>query len=108
MRQSGELDQTITLHCQATTTDRFGQRVEFPTVAAVAARVSPLKGREFFSAGAMQSPATLEVEIHYRPDIDASWRITWMARQYELIAEPVDTDAKHASLILYCRTVAAT
>jgi SPP1 family predicted phage head-tail adaptor len=108
MIQSGQLTQVVTLQRQSTTTDRFGQRVEFPAVADVAARVSPFKGREFFSAGAMQSPATLEIEIYYRPDIDASWRLTWMGKQYEFIAEPIDTDATHESLVLMCRTVAAT
>jgi SPP1 family predicted phage head-tail adaptor len=108
VQHSGEINQIVTLRSQSTVTDRFGQRVVYPIVADVAARVSPYKGREFFSAGVMQSPATLEIEIYYRPDINAGWRLDWMSKQYELVAEPIDTDAKHVSLILMCRTVAAT
>lgn len=103
MNHSGEMDQVVTLRQPQTSTDKFGQHTTFAVVADVAARVRPLRGREYFAAGAMQSPAELEVEVYYRPDVQSNWRLSWMSRLYEIVGTPNDVDARHATLLLMCR-----
>ena len=107
MNQPGELTEVVTLRQPQTVTDRFGQRTAWNVVADVAARAKPLRGREFFAAGATQSPAEIEFEIYYRPDVTGNWRLSWMGRLYELVGSPIDVDARHVSLVLMARATAA-
>lgn len=106
MNHSGEMTEVVTLSAPVGAVDRYGQRTSWNAVADVAARVKPLVGREFFAAGAMQSPAELEVEIYYRPDVQSHWRVTWMSRIFEVVGAPIDVNARHATLLLMCGAVA--
>jgi SPP1 family predicted phage head-tail adaptor len=106
MNQPGQMTEVVTLRAPQQSVDKFGQHTAYATVADVAASVRPLRGREYFAAGAMQSPAELEVEIYWRPDVRGNWRLTWMGTTYDLVGTPIDVDARHATLQLMCRGAA--
>lgn len=106
MNHSGEMTEVVTLRAPTQTIDKFGQHTSWPAVADVAARVRPLRGREYFAAGAMQSPAELEVEIYWRRDVRANWRVTWMGNDYDVVGAPIDVDARHGTLQMMCQSVA--
>ena len=56
MPDAGALDQRITLQARTASVDALGQGVEtWVEVGTVWAKAQPLRGREFFAAGAMQS-----------------------------------------------------
>lgn len=107
MKNPGAMDQIVTLRAPQTTVDKFGQHTVYAVVADVAARVKPLQGREFFAAGSMQSPASMEVEIYYRPDVQPNWRLSWMGQLFNLVAAPIDANARHETLLLMCAQASA-
>lgn len=103
---AGEMDQVLTLFAPTLVKDEFGQHTEYAEVTRVAAKVKPLTGTAFFSAGAMQTPASLMASIYYRRDVLGSWRLTWMGKWYELVADPIDVEAAHQRLDMMCKGVA--
>lgn len=103
--QPGAMDQVVSLKRPTVVKDKFGQHTDWPLVANVAARVTPLRGREFFAAGATQNPASLRVEIYWRIDVNAAWRVGWMGKDYEITGEPIDVDARHDVLEIMCKGV---
>ena len=99
----GQLNQRITLQAPGATVDALGQRVEtWANVADVWAQVQPLKGREFFAAGAMQSEATVRVRMRWRDGVTGAMRVLWRGVPHALVAEPVDVDAGRHTLELLC------
>lgn len=105
--QPGEMDQVVSLFEPTTVRDAFGQHTEYVLRAKVTARVRPLRGREYFAAGQLQSPATMEISIYWRIDVRAWWRVEWMGRMYDVTGEPADVDARHDALELLCAAVTA-
>lgn len=107
MLQPGEMDQVVTLKRPTIVKDKFGQHTQWLVVANVAAKVEPLRGREFFAAGQTQNPASLRVVIYWRIDVQPAWRVQWMGRDYEVLGEPIDVDARHDVLEIMCKGVPA-
>lgn len=55
------------------------------------ASIEPLSAREFIAAQASQSAVTARIVIRYRPDIDATMRILYRGRVYNIhgvLADP--------------------
>ena len=103
---AGSKDQIVALLAPSLIADAFGQHTIWVVIANVAAMCEPLRGREFFSSGAMQSPASLRVSCDWRPDVLASWRVNWLGQHYDVVAAPIDVDARHRTLELMCSEVA--
>ena len=103
---AGDKDQIVTLLAPTLVTDSFGQRTAYAISFGCAAKVEPLAGREFFAAGTTESPASVRVLIEYRVEPAANWRLDWNGGHYELVAAPMDLDARHRTLELMCREVA--
>jgi SPP1 family predicted phage head-tail adaptor len=100
---AAELDQRVTLQTRETTQDAVGQESEaWVSGATVWARARPLRGREFFAAGATQSQETIVFGIRYRPGLTSGMRVLWRNVAYELTAEPVNVDGGNHTLELYC------
>lgn len=103
MLNAGELDQRITVQSPSATVDALGQRVETWTdVATLWAKATPLRGREFFAAGAMQSEATVRFTIRYRAGIDGTMRVVWRSVPHAIVAEPMDVDGGKVALEIMC------
>lgn len=101
--QAGKLRELITLQSPSVAVDALGQRVEgWSTVADVYARAQPLRGREFFAAGQMQSEATVKFTIRYREGVAGNMRVLWRGVPHALVAEPMDVDGARVQMELMC------
>jgi SPP1 family predicted phage head-tail adaptor len=103
MLEPGALDQRVRLQQRSSAVDVLGQSVETWTdVATVWAQAQPLRGREFFAAGAMQSEATVRFRIRWRSDVDATYRVVWRDVPHAIVAPPMDVDGRRDVLELMC------
>lgn len=101
--QAGELNQRITLQQPSASRDALGQRVEAWTdVATVWASAQPLRGREFFAAGQVQSEAAVRFTIRYRAGLAGNMRVLWRGVPHALVAEPMDVEGRTEKLELLC------
>ncbi len=92
---AGLLTQRITLQSRATGTDVLGQPSgAWQNVAEAWARARPLRSRELFAAGAMQSVTDVEFTIRWRADVRTTWRILWRGVAYDITGEPIDVDGQ--------------
>lgn len=100
---AGQMDQRITLQSPSASKDALGQRVEtWADVATVWARAQPLRGREFFAAGQMQSEAAVKFTVRWRDDVSGRMRVLWRGVPHAIVAEPMDVDGKRVELELMC------
>lgn len=103
MLNTGELDQRITVQSPSANVDVLGQRVETWTqVAALWAKATPLRGREFFAAGAMQSEVAVKFTIRYRTGLTGAMRVLWRGVPHAIVAEPMDVDGGKHTLEIMC------
>lgn len=103
MLNAGDLNQRITLQRPSAAKDALGQRVEsWADVATVWAEAVPLRGREFFAAGAMQSEAVVRFRIRWRADVDGTLRVLWRGVPHAIVAEPMDVKGGKHTLELMC------
>jgi SPP1 family predicted phage head-tail adaptor len=101
--QAGKLTELITIQAPSLGVDALGQRVEsWSTVADVWAYARPLRGREFFAAGQMQSEAAVEFGIRYRDGVAGNMRVLWRGVPHALVADPMDVDGRRKELKLLC------
>lgn len=97
----GELNQRITIQQRGGAVDALGHGAETWTdVATVWAAAQPLRGREFFAAGAVQSEADVRFRIRWMSGIDATMRAVWKGVPHALVAEPIDVDGGRHTLEL--------
>lgn len=100
---AGELDQRITLQTRQAGQDAVGQEIEtWGGDVALWARARPLRGREFFAAGATQSQETIIFGIRYTPGLTSAMRVLWNGEVYPLTAPPVNVDGGNHTLELIC------
>lgn len=50
------------------------------------AQVEPLRGREYFAAGQMQSVADVRIRVDYRSDLVETMRAVWRGVPHEIVA----------------------
>lgn len=100
---AGLKDQLVTIQQASASVDGLGQRVEtWADVATVWARARPLRGREYFAAGAMQSEAAVAFGMDYRTDVTGAMRVLWGGVPHAIVAEPIDVDGGRHTLELLC------
>ena len=100
---AADLNQRVTLEQRSASVDALGQGVEtWSTLATVWAAAQPLRGREFFAAGAMQSEATVRIRIRYRTDVTGAMRVQWRGVPHAIVADPIDVDGGRHTLELMC------
>lgn len=93
--RNGKLRYRVELQKQvATRSPTSGaQPVTWETVDTVWAAIEPLSVREFIQSGASQSAVTTRVVIRFIEGIDASWRVVYGSRIYNI--EGVLPDPKY-------------
>lgn len=100
---AGEFDQRVTLQAPSSSVDGLGHRTEtWAPVATVWAKAQPLRGREFFAAGQVQSEAAVRFFIRYRAGLTGAMRVVWRGVAHALVAEPIDANGKRETLELMC------
>jgi len=97
----GMMRHRVTLEQKAETRDQWGGVVEsWQSVATVWAEVSPLSGREFIAAQAMQAGVTVRITIRYRAGVTPVMRIKHGADLYNIKAVlPDPTLRRHITLM---------
>lgn len=102
---AGKRDQRITIQQRGSGKDLLGQASgSWAELVTVWAGAKPLRGREFFAAGATQSEATVTFSMLYRDDITSRMRVLWRGTPYDIVAEPIDVDGGRHTLELLCAT----
>lgn len=103
MIDAGLLTHRVTIQSPSAARDAHGQRAEgWTDIATVWAQVQPLRGREFFAAGAMQSEASIKVRMRYRDDVTGAMRVLWRGVAHAIVVEPIDVDGARHTLELLC------
>ena len=103
MLNAGELDQRITVQSPSATVDALGQRVETWTeLATVWAQAQPLRGREYFAAGEVNSDAAVRFRLRFRSDVTGAMRVLWRGVPHAIVAEPIDVEGGRHTLELMC------
>jgi len=64
------------------------------------AEIVPMSGREFMAAGAEQSEVRGRIVIRYRDDVDASMRVVYRGRYYNILAVLPDAESGREHLTL--------
>ena len=100
---AGDFDQRVVIEQPSSGVDVLGQRVEtWSTLAAVWAQAQPLRGREFFAAGQVQSEADVRFRLRYRTDLTSAMRVQWRGVPHAIVAPPMDVDGARHTLELMC------
>lgn len=100
--EAGRLNQRVTLQQRAAGVDALGQELTtWSDVATVWAEVQPLRGREYFAAGQLQSAVDVRVRIRWRAGVVPAMRVVWRGEPMEIVSV-IEPDAAKVSLELMC------
>jgi SPP1 family predicted phage head-tail adaptor len=98
----GELNRRVTIQSRAAGHDADGQASEtWADVLTCWAAIRPLGGRELLLAKSVQAESTHEVTMRYRTTVDASMRIVYEGRIFN-ITNLNDVDTRHQTLVAMC------
>lgn len=98
----GQFDQLVTIQQRVPGQNARGQAVDqWTPVATVFAKVEPLRGREFFAAGQMQSEATTRITIRWRAGVDERNRVMWRGEPHDITAA-IDPEGQRQVIELMC------
>lgn len=101
--RAGQLRKRIRLQQRSSAQDSSGEQVHvWSDVATVWAEISPVTGRELQAAGAVQQEASHTVTMRYRAGLDASMRILYGTRIFNIVAPPIDEDERHRQFTVLC------
>ena len=101
----GELRQRVVLQLKEIAEDELKQQYEVWTDAAtVWASVEPLSGREYFTAGQVNSEISVKVTIRYRKDITPDMRVVFGGKVYETLSV-INPKERCETLIMMCGEV---
>lgn len=101
---AGHLRDRVTLQQRAAGVDAHGQEsTTWEDVATVWAHVQPLRGREFFAAGQVQSQVDVRMRIRYRSDVVPTMRAVWRSQPHDIVGV-IDVEAAKEALELMCAT----
>ncbi len=82
----GSLRDRITIQRKVSVINESGFNTDtWEEVCRVWAFVEPLRGREYFTAAAVQAERTVRFTIRYRKDIDAAMRIDFNGKLFNIV-----------------------
>lgn len=89
--RAGDLRHRLTLQSRGDSTDSFGEPVaSWPTLATVWGRVEALTGRERVEADGREATVSHRIRLRYRSDLNATKRVVYDGRTFEVTAVLVD------------------
>lgn len=101
MIPAGSLRNRITLQRPETSVSGLGERtVTWVDVATVWANFVPLSVREFIASQQTQSQLSARVVIRYRDDVDATMRVAYQGKTYNIAGVLADPDSGREYLTL--------
>lgn len=102
----GDLRHSILLKRRVATRDEKGNETVtyIPLSKRTAAKVEPIRGREYEALQQAQSEVDLRCTMHYRTDVQVDWRVEWRDKEYEIASPPIDVNGEKKWLELMCRT----
>lgn len=101
----GKLRHRITLQKQVNKPNDYGAVVPtWKNVATVWADVSPISGREYFSAQQVQSEVTTQIWMRYLAGVIPTMRVKFGKRYLEIVSV-MNTQERNVSLQLMCKEV---
>lgn len=105
--RAGTLRHRVTLQTVTETRDADGGVSESWTdTATLWAAVEPLRGREYFSAKALQAEVTTRIRLRYRAGVVPKQRVTWLdgstTHTYDIL-EVIEPDTRRRELVLMCK-----
>lgn len=101
---AGELNQRIRIEQRVKGGNTRGETVwTWGPLVTIWAKVTPLRGREFFAASQMQEEATTKFRIRYRTGLDATMRVIWKGEPYDIKAPPMEVDGQRTWVELLCK-----
>lgn len=98
----GELNKRVTIISSTPDSSGDFDRAADRIICTCWASIAPVRGREYYDAGAKRAEGIIKITIRYRPGIDATCRVKYGNHIYELNSPPVDPFMDHSSLELYC------
>lgn len=102
MIDPGKLDRRVTLQSASVSTDGFGQSVRtYSTLASVWAKVDYKSVKEGEDSEKLTSVNKVRFTIRYRSDVDATTKISWKGKTYEV--EGVSLEGRERYLIVDTR-----
>ena len=102
MIDPGKLDRRVTLQSASVSTDGFGQSVRtYSTLASVWAKVDYKSVKEGEDSEKLTSVNRVRFTIRYRSDVDATTKISWKGKTYEV--EGVSLEGRERYLIVDTR-----
>jgi len=100
---SSDLRERVTIQARAAGNDAHGQESPAWTdLATVWAKAEPLRGRDFFAAGQMQSAVSIRFAVRWRADLTGAHRVLWRGVPHEVEGQPIDVDGRRHTLELMC------
>lgn len=100
---AADLSERITIQTRVTTQDAVGQESQaWGSDLLVWAAARPTTGREYVSAGAVQSTANVVFTIRFRPGLTSAMRVLWRGAPFDVVAPPTDVDGGRHTIELTC------
>lgn len=100
------LDKRVDIEAPPAARDDAGQPLDgeawVPVAKGIPARIRPLSGGEMVAAASVQSQASIEVTLRYRPGITAAMRLVYEGRHLTITDRPMNVDEANRWLILRC------
>jgi SPP1 family predicted phage head-tail adaptor len=101
MIPAGQLRHRVTLQKPQTTVSGYGERTtSWADAFTCWADFHPLSVREFLAQSGLQSQVTARVTIRYRDDVDATMRVTYRGKVYNIAGVLPDPDSGREYLTL--------
>ena len=102
MNSIGRMRYRMQLQSPSNVTDAGGGRTQsFVRVADIYANIVPKSGKESYQRGKVQDETTHEIYIRYRSDIDATYRLVYDSRSFN-IKELLNVDERDRFYKLSC------
>lgn len=100
---AADLRHRLTLQSPPTAVDAMGRRTGvWNDERTVWGAAWPIRGREWFEAGQVQSDVSVRFRIRWREGVLPSWRVLWRGVAYAIVGEPIDVEGARVALDLMC------
>lgn len=104
--QAGKLSERIELQQFGETRDPTGGVTrDWSTTLWRWAEINTKPGREQFEEGKVEPTSPIKITIRYYDGIDATWRVKYGTRIFNIESPPVNVGEKNIMIELYCREV---
>ncbi|MEY5101246.1 MAG: hypothetical protein RJA36_3965 [Pseudomonadota bacterium] len=103
---AGDMRERITIQTRASGVDSLGQEsATWSTHITCWASVEPLRGKEYFAAGQVQSSVDVRIRIRWREGIVPTMRVLWRGVAHDIVSV-IEPRAGQEVLELMCSTAA--